>query len=237
MGKIALDILYPVRCPGCDEVLPFKYREKGFCKKCKTKIIRNNKATCFKCGKPITDETKEFCTDCGKIRRRFTQGKAVYVYKGPMKTAMYRFKYSNRRCYARQFAKDCMEIHGKWIENQKFDCIMPVPMYRRKQRKRGYNQAEAFGAYLSKACGVPMDKNSLMRIKNTQPMKFLSDVGRRQNLENAFKVRQNIVTYNKVLIIDDIFTTGSTMDGVAKVLLQAGVKEVYCISVCIGDAY
>ena len=99
------------------------------------------------------------------------------------------------------------------------------------------NQAELIAEALGKATGIPVDTQSLERTVKTVPMKELDNVQRRKNLENAFNVARNIVKYKKVLIVDDIYTTGATLDACATILKSAGVAKVYGLSLCIGNGF
>lgn len=162
------------------------------------------------------------------------QGKSLYLYRGVIKQTMYRFKYSNRREYAKNFAKYAVKQYGDWIKRNHIQVIVPVPMYLPKQKKRGYNQAESFAGELSWLTGIPMDKNLIIRIKDTTPQKELNDTQRKNNLKNAFQNGKSIVQYSHVLVVDDIYTTGSTAQAVAKELIKQGVRHVYFMSICIG---
>ena len=128
---------------------------------------------------------------------------------------------------------NCGDIIAKWNP----DVLVPVPIHASKLRVRGFNQAELIAEELGKATGIPVDTQSLERTVKTVPMKELDNVQRRKNLENAFKVAQNIVKYKKVLIVDDIYTTGATLDACATILKSAGVAEVYGLSLCIGNGF
>ena len=113
--------------------------------------------------------------------------------------------------------------------------IIPVPMYKDKEIKRGYNQAEVFGRALSKETGIALDDKCIIRKKSTVPQKKLSNEMRKINLQKAFGVDRKICSeYKTVLLVDDIYTTGSTFDACAKVLKVAGVEKVYCLSVAVG---
>ena len=103
-----------------------------------------------------------------------------------------------------------------------------------KQKKRGYNQAEVFARELSFYTDIPVEDKWIIRIKNTRPQKELNDVERKNNLKGAFQICKMGVKYNKVLVVDDIYTTGSTIDAVAEVLSQTGVQSVFSICICIG---
>ena len=192
------------------------------------------------CGRPVLSDLVEYCFDCEKKKKRgdkdtFFQGKSLLLYKGVVKQTMYRFKYSNKREYGTFFAELAMEKWGEWLFRCEIDAIVPVPMFRRKKRMRGYNQAEVFGRELAKYLRVPMDRNVVIRKKDTRPMKELNDIERENNLRNAFQIARNIVKYKKILLVDDIYTTGSTADEVSRVLLEAGVEKIYFLSICIGQ--
>lgn len=152
-----------------------------------------------------------------------------------MKRAMYRFKYSNRRCFARIFARQAAKDYSHYIKDMGIEAIIPVPMYEKKRRKRGYNQADAFARALSQELEIPMDRTIIRRVQDTTPMKQLNNVQRRENLQNAFKLSASGVRFRKVLLVDDIYTTGTTMDQVAKTLKLGGIEQVYGLCVCIGD--
>ena len=107
-------------------------------------------------------------------------------------------------------------------------------MYKEKEKMRGYNQAKVFGKALSDATGIPLAGEIIRRDSDTTVMKQLNSLKRRKNLLNAFSLQKNIVQFRKVLIVDDIYTTGTTMDEVTKVLKEGGIQRVYGISICIG---
>lgn len=227
-----LDFLYPKVCPGCGKIMTKSQRT--FCTTCLDQVIFTDKNTCLKCGKPIEDNTKELCFDCNKKTRYFDEHRAAYVYKGVLRHAMYGFKYANKRCYAKLFARDIVLKNYDWLCRLQVDAIVPIPMYEAKKKIRGYNQAEKLADEISKMINVPVNNALLVRCKNTIPMKNLTDVQRRINLENAFICKGFNVKYNRLLLVDDIFTTGATFDSVASVLKANGVEKIYCVSVCVG---
>lgn len=229
----AVQLLYPNRCLGCDEKLDIE--GACFCSDCEKKIIRVNGNYCLKCGKHLRDETKEYCYDCNRKKHRFIAGRTAFVYTGAMKHAMYLFKYSNRRYYAKAFANEWLRQHARWLKSINPDAIVPVPMYKCKERKRGYNQATVLAKELSRATGIPVYTKLIKRTRDTIPMKKLvSEVDRKRNLFNAFKIKENGVKFNRILLVDDIYTTGATFDHVAEALLTCA-NEIYCMSVCAGS--
>ena len=114
---------------------------------------------------------------------------------------------------------------------------MPVPVHPHKRKVRGYNQAQLLAEELSKKIGVPVYKDYLVRIVDTSPQKELNDKARLGNLKNAFKLNENAIKLKKVLLVDDIYTSGATIEACTKVLLSAGTKEVFYTSVAIGKGY
>ena len=231
--EAVLALVYPPRCPVCDEIVAFEDRGKVH-PECRKKLFYITGAVCMKCGQPVDNARAEFCFDCGKKHHHYRQGKGVFLYKGDIKQTMYRFKYSNKREYAAFFAGIAAEQYTEWMQRIGAEVIVPVPMYRRKQKLRGYNQAEIFARELSRRTGIPYRMDLVSRTRDTKPQKNLNDTERKNNLKNAFHVSQDIVKYRYILLVDDIYTTGSTVDAIAQAILQTGVIDIYSLSICIG---
>ncbi len=226
-----LGLLYPKRCPFCDRaVLP----GEGICKECAVKAHFVKEPACMKCGKPLMDARREYCRDCGKKSHAFTQGKAVFLYEKETKAALYRFKYQNKREYADVFAKEMATRYGDWIKQKRIQAIVPVPLHKRRRKKRGFNQAEVLAKELGRELGIPVLTNLLIRVRDTRPQKELNEAERKNNLKRAFKISGSIVQLDYILLLDDIYTTGSTLDAAAAALLAAGAREVYACCVGIG---
>lgn len=224
------DILFPRRCPVCDEPTP---SGQWICPKCREKIRYIGDNTCFRCGKELAREEEEYCRDCRERKHFFRQGAALYDYKS-MRLSLYRFKYAGRCEYADFYALDMERCMEEKIRSWNPQCLIPVPLHPKKERKRGYNQAEVLADKLGERLGIPVEKHLVKRSKNTIPMKELDVRMRQINLKKAFIIRQDDVKLERVVVVDDIYTSGSTVDAVAKVLLAAGVKEVFFISLAIG---
>lgn len=230
----AVNLLYPPRCPICDEVLA---PGRQICLACRKKVVRMKEPVCKRCGKQLDDMRREYCLDCSRKTQRYQQGKAVFVYQGAIRQSMYRFKYANRREYARFYAREAAELYRKWITGHNIEVIVPVPIYEKKQRRRGYNQAEVFARALGRELDIPVDAGLVRRVRNTTPQKELNDKERKANLKNAFQLSCNIVKYKQILLVDDIYTTGSTMDAVAEVLQSGENTRIYYICISIGSGF
>lgn len=227
-----VNLVYPRRCPVCDDVVSL---EQGLiCGECRRKIKYIEAPRCRKCGKQMQDENAVFCMDCEKRRYEFEYGFALYDYQS-MKNSIYRFKYSNRSEYAKYYARDIFEHLGEEISAIGADALIPVPLHVSRRTRRGYNQAEVLAKELAKLTGIPCYSDLVKRVKNTVPQKELDVQERQNNLKKAFLIHSDVVKLNKTIIVDDIYTTGSTVDAVAKELRQHGVGKVYYLTLCIGE--
>lgn len=230
-----LDLLYPPSCPLCGDVL--KEGMHGFCDACRGKVDRVKTPVCEICGKEIAKARYVLCEDCARRPKHFVKGFPAFNYVPPMNEGIYRFKYHFERCHASVFAGEIVKTHGKEILSISPEVLIPVPIHKKKLRKRGYNQAEILAGELSRLLGIPVDASVLIRGKNTVPQKKLSPEERKNNLKTAFLSTQNRVNYRSVLLVDDIYTTGATIEACTERLLEAGVSEVYYTSICIGKGY
>lgn len=235
MGGLAIDIIrlfYPARCPFCDK--PVEYGKELIHSSCRSKLPYILGAKCMKCGKKVENQEIEYCYDCTKMKHIFDKGRCLYSHNAEVKKSIYNFKYKNKREYARAYGEEISDNLRDEILSWGANVIIPVPLHKTKLRIRGYNQAELLAKELSKRFNIPMENKMLTRIKRTKPQKELNDSDRKKNMKNAFIVDKNIVKYKKVILVDDIYTTGSTIDGCAKVLKENGVNKVYYICLSIG---
>ena len=226
------DMLYPPRCPICDRV--GKLGDRGICSECmhKTKYILPPR--CMKCGKHIEDVSEEYCGDCAKGVHYYVRGRSLFAYKDIAKS-LYRFKYKGRREYALVYGREMAYFLGDMIRDWKADALVPVPLYKTRERRRGYNQAELLAGVLGKELGIPVNKDLVKRIENTMPLKMLNPEERLNNLKKAFILMENGVKLKRVIVVDDIYTTGSTIDALAQVLLEWGAEEIFFVTLAIGE--
>lgn len=223
--------LYPRRCPVCDR--PVKPWNALICRECEPALSYIKTPRCMKCGKHIGDSEKEYCSDCNSQHHLYDRGRALFVYPS-ISASIARFKYGGRREYADFYAARMAEVMGDFIRGCGADAFIPVPLHRSRKKKRGYNQAEVLAGKLSALTGIPVYADLIGRVKKTAPMKELSAVQRQNNLKKAFKILRNDVKLKTIIIVDDIYTTGSTIDAVSRVLKNAGVEKVYFVALAIG---
>ena len=227
-----LDLFYPRRCPVCDKaVKPFG---NLICGECESKIKYVRTPCCQKCGKELKDKRAVFCHDCAHREHIYDSGMALFAYQS-VADSIYRFKYKGRQEYAAYYAERMARILGKKILRLRPDALVPVPIHAEKKRLRGYNQAEAIARELGRLLHIPVETKLVKRVRKTKPMKDLSAQERQNNLKRAFKICKNDVKLNTIIIIDDIYTTGSTIDAMAGELRHAGIKHIYFVALAIGN--
>ena len=220
----------------CDGIVGGPYGTL-ICPECEKRLRRVREPACKKCGKPLEAAETEYCADCGKKSHVYTRGMAALEYDGLMKASIGRFKYHNRREYADFYARELFRLCSDAVRVWEPDALIPIPLHRSRLRKRGFNQADLIARKLGELLDIPVRSGYLVRTKKTRPQKELNDTQRRANLKNAFQVGENDVKLKKALLIDDIYTTGSTLDAAAAVLLEHGVEKVYFLTVCIGRGF
>lgn len=233
-GKKLLRLLYPQRCPFCDEVLGGEEKKELCCSNCREKLPWVKGPVCMKCGKPVGYAEVEYCPDCQKSHHIFDQGAAVFTYSGCIPGSIYRFKASNRRDYIDFFAEAMKLQSEKYLNCWQPQVIVPVPMHPEKRAARGYNQAELLAVCFSKLTGIFCDWEILYCTKKTKVQKSLGRSARQKNLRGSFAVQKDIGKLKRVLVIDDVYTTGSTMNEIARTLKNAGVEQVYFLVLCTG---
>lgn len=226
------DILFPRRCPVCDR--PVKPAGALICRSCEGALALVREPVCMKCGKELSDPGREYCADCAGKAHVYDRGVSLYRY-GSIRQTVYRLKYAGRREYAAYLGREMAGHLGPLLLAWRPDALIPVPLHPARQRRRGYNQALLLAREVGKRLDIPVLDRWLLRVRNTRPQKLLDGKQRQNNLKNAFKIGQDDVKLNVIVIIDDIYTTGSTVDEIAAVCRRHGVRKVYFAALSIGS--
>ncbi len=235
--KLLLDLLYPRRCPICQQIVMPK--GEYICRTCFEELPFVREPRCRQCGKPLGDMEKEYCYDCEKRAFHYEYGYGLWIYNEKMKRSLSAFKYQGKREYAEFYGEQLLLHYGDWIQSVGIQVVVPVPVHIRKLKTRGYNQAALVAEIVAKELHLPLEE-VLMRCINTKPQKSLDNRERIYNLQHAFCLNTSnnfSVEGKKVLLIDDIYTTGSTIEVCTNVLLQAGADKVYFLCLCIGKGF
>lgn len=228
-----VDALFPRRCPVCGGIVLPKGRL--ICPSCLKELSFVKSPSCKKCGKEVMSDTIEYCRDCTRHQRSFEYGVALFNYNDAAKSSMAAVKYKNKREYLDFYADAAVRVLGKRLLAMEAGVLVPVPVHPARLRKRGFNQAEVLAEKMAEGLGIPVCPDLLKRTKKTEAQKGLDPAGRLKNLEKAFAAGTVPEGVESVLLVDDIYTTGSTVEACARTLLRAGIKKVYFFSVCIGQ--
>lgn len=229
-----LDILYPRHCPVCREIVA--YPGKWVCPRCRRKVHPIREPKCKKCGKPLDQEEREYCHDCQKRGHPYERGLALLAYEGWAKEAIYQIKFHNKREYLDFFAREMAKELGREVLTWGAQAIVPVPLHKKKRRKRGFNQAELLADKLGTLLEIPVRKDLAERVRYTEAQKELSFRERRKNIRGAFRVNAAELDVEKIILVDDIYTTGSTVDEMTEEFQKKGARQVYFLTICIGRA-
>jgi ComF family protein len=233
-GNALLNLLYPPHCALC-----LADTEAGIhlCESCRNSATRIEAPFCYVCSEPHAGkiEGRFTCGRCQERKFHFECTVTRYLHRGPVRECVHRFKY-NRHFYLRR------EL-GRWLADtltdsrmteQRIDAIVPVPLHSTRKRERGFNQAAVLAELLGQKAGKPV-LHALQRIRYTSTQTQFDRDTRMENLRNAFRMRQNVpVRKLHLLLVDDVLTTGSTVDECARVLKQAGAASVRVATVARG---
>lgn len=215
-------------CECYDETIGEKY----ICSYCQKSIKRISPPVCSKCSKPIDySSSVKLCQECCDSNRHFEVSKSPYVYEGLIKNAIYNYKYYNKPYFYKLFG-NCLINYMKDNNYTDFNFILSVPLHPSKMRTRGYNQAELVAMHISKNLSIPYI-DALKRTKKTLKQSEQSKEERKINLKGAFVIKNSPrkIINSSVLLVDDIYTTGSTVEECSKVLLNYGVSKVSIITI------
>lgn len=233
-----VDALFPEKhiCFLCGAYLPY-INKCHLCQECYHKLMWNKGHICIKCGKALFDYDKDCCFDCENEVRFFKKATAPLLYKGLAKKGIRDYKFNGKSYYYKMWG-EILYLHLRKEESHmlnQIDYIVSVPLTYSKKVKRGFNQTELLAQYISKKVDIPYIRGALRKVKNTNSQNKLNRLERSRNLKDAFEARDSGYYHNKrVLLIDDIFTTGSTVDEASRMLLDAGALEIYVATIATG---
>lgn len=231
-ANFILDLVYPRRCPVCLQALP--PGKALICRGCESRIRYVMPPLCYKCGKPLSDPSRELCRNCEKRRPSFVEGVSWAEYTSDVtRRMMNEVKYHGDPQLLNFPCKDLLKRQGDRIRSWNADALIPVPVHRKRLLKRGYNQAEEIAIRLSPELGIPTDASLLLRKAETKAQKQLTHEGRAMNLMGAFET-SGPCPYERVILVDDIYTTGATAEACTRTLLRSGAGQVFFISLAIG---
>lgn len=228
----ALSLLFPPRCEVCDTL-----QEPVVCERCRARFVPITPPYCEICGVPFDPLARgdACCAECREAPPLFDAARAGGVYTDELRHAIHQFKYGGIRALAGPLAAFIAETVTLPFPVQ---CICPVPLHPERERMRGYNQSGLLADALAPHWGLSVEPAWLTRIKNTTPQMQLPPEERKQNIKGAFAAHA-VPAGSALLLLDDVYTTGSTLRECARVLRQAGASAILVITlarVCVGTS-
>ncbi len=228
-----MELIYPEKnvcfiCEAYDELIGDRY----ICRDCEAHFKKLTSPLCRKCSKQIDyGYADRLCSECADTEKYFEESRSPYSYEGLVKKAIYSYKYYNKAYYFKLFGNILVEFM-KNTEYTDFDFIVSVPLHRSRMQERGYNQSQLIAKYISEKLSIPY-ADALKRTRKTQKQSRQSRLSRKRNIINAFETKKSSekVIHSSVLLVDDIYTTGATVNECARALINSGVSKVYAITI------
>jgi ComF family protein len=222
-------LVYPASCPVCE--IPLLLYEPYLCSSCTLKIKAANGPKCAKCARilPPYGPSRHVCTTCTTGRPFYHRGFALVKYESPIKTIFHEIKFQNKPWLLKVFAAQLKEFAGSFPALTTYDMMIPVPLDSKKARERSFNQARIIAQMLKRSVSENKIeiRNLIKKKKKTLPQSQLRRRDRLKNLIGAFSIKNRAAIKGKhILVVDDIFTTGSTVNECARLLKENGAERV-----------
>ena len=216
-------------CSACGKELLAHIRG-GMCPECEKTSVKLSTDICGKCGRVLANEA-EFCDTCIRSERAFVRARSCYVYEGAPKKFVYRLKFGGRRYLAAFIAEAMVD---RYLDcGFECDCVVAVPLSVKRKRKRGYNQAELIAEELSSRLKLPLIDGALVKTKENKPQTKLKRREREENVRGVYEVTSpEAFKGRRVLVVDDVMTTGATLGEVSRVLYKAKARSVEALTYC-----
>jgi ComF family protein len=225
-----LDLVLPPRCPGCRTIVDGDGR---YCLTCWQQLQFITAPMCACCGTPFAHDLGP-AAECGACLAgppKFTTARSALIYGGPARATLLAFKHGDREHLARIMAPHMARAAGPLLAEQADSVIVPVPLHRWRLWRRGFNQAALLAQALAKASGTALAIDALERAKATPMSMGLGRKARVANVRGAFRVRhRDQVRGKRIILVDDVLTTGATAEACARVLRRAGAREVHVLT-------
>ena len=227
-AKLAELIFFPSFCELCSSLLEFP-EERIICRSCWENMISLPSSYCLCCGRFFGASVEpHLCQECVQKRPSFTSHRSFGRYTGKLKDAILLYKYRRFQVLGRDFARLMHRTLGReesiWWEAS---VIIPVPLHKKRKKERGFNQAQGIAEELARLKRIELDEGVLVKVKNVPPQTLLEIEEREKNVSGVFRVvGEEKIKGKIVLLVDDVYTTGSTVKECSLVLREAGAKEV-----------
>lgn len=227
-----LDFVFPPLCHVCRKYIPHA-GTLHICPACREQMPAPPHPLCTVCGIPFPGAGDDHpCSSCLKTPPAYSAARAALIHGGPGRSLIHAFKYNAKTHLRRPLALLVIENVSDFILSRRPDLVVPVPLHVKRLRSRGFNQALLVGELLAREWHLPLQRQALKRVRWTEPQINLAAELRRDNVRGAFSVPDTSgVAGKRILLVDDVCTTGSTVEECARVLVKAGAAEVLVVTI------
>lgn len=222
-----LDLILPPRCAGCG------HTGSLWCATCHSQVQVVREPVCPQCGRPQSSKANPRpwnarCLQCCHYPLEIDGIRSAVIFEGPLRQAIHHLKYSGRSSLAEPLSSFLCE---RWIAGPlPADLIVPVPLHEARLRERGYNQSTLLAGQLARTSKLPLAEDALKRIRATTPQITLNAIEREANVRDAFEARADLAAGRRILLVDDVCTTGATLAACSRALKQAGATSVWALT-------
>jgi len=233
-----LDLLFPPRCQVCRS-----FSDEPLCETCRGELLLIGERHCPCCGGPLRDAPPDalpgaLCADC-RDGRWISGARSVGLHAGALRDAMIAYKFDRRTRLAETFAEMLIELFRREVSGERPGlplerccALIPVPLHPKRRAWRGFDQAKMLCDCIARPIGLPVWADALERTRDTRPQTQLAGASRRENVSGAFEARRPWrLTRASLILVDDVMTTGATLDECARALKRAGAASVYALTV------
>jgi len=218
-----LDLIFPPRCAGCGQ------GDSLWCSACQAGVRVIRGPICSHCGRPLESlRDHPLCPQCRQSTLEIDGIRSAVIFEGPLREAIHHLKYRGKTSLAVPLGAF---LSARWqADPLPADAIVPVPLHASRTRERGYNQSTLLAEQLSRASGLPLTESMLKRVRATTPQVTLNAAERKLNVCDAFQASGEVARGRRVLLVDDICTTGATLEACSIALRQAGASSVWAMT-------
>ena len=227
-SKVLVDTLYPPKCPSCKAKVS---DDLVFCESCWEEIEFISSPCCSKCSVNLpVSYLGMLCERCEVSKYSFDRNISAVRYKDSIKDMVHDLKFNDATSIAKIMAHNMVLALNRFVHKQ-FDIIIPVPMHAAKLKIRKYNQAALIARHVSEATDIPISYDILRKQDNIMSQVAYSRIERFTNMKRAFAVdEKKLIAKSNILLIDDVMTTGATLNACARILKKHGANKVYCLT-------
>lgn len=231
-----LKILFPEFCPVCKKPST-DHRTAPICSECWQSISSYKGSICKKCGKPLVSDISTTCKICIEEEPAFKWVRSFGLYEDTLKEAINLLKYYRIKRLSKPLSEIMLktepapEKSWRGVRIPHADAIIPVPLHKKRLRQRGFNQSALLAKYLARHIGVPLSLDCLVKIRDTMPQVGLNAKERKKNIRKAFEIsNKKLIRGKNIVLVDDVFTTGTTVRECSKILKKSGAKDIYVLT-------